>query len=361
MMLRVLKNKDLPQAFLLAPLLLLLASLSGCGNDTSAARPTEPVAKPVKATQVVLTEVSRHDLNESFTLPGTLEAWEDLTLAAELAGPVVWTGAEEGDRLRQGQAILRIDSDTVQANLQRDRISFEVQDRELKRYQKLLDGQLISQQEFDRVRSQYEVTHTAMRQSELALAKSTLKSPVNGVLDRLLVDRGEYVAPGQPLAQVVRIDRLKVLVEVPEKDVGYLQPGQQVRVLPANLNGSAGAEILGKILHVGYQADPGSRTYRVKLAIDNSDGRLRPGMILRARFLRRAHPQVIAVPLFAVIDQAGEKIVYVAEQNTARRRPVKLGPVVGQKIIITAGLHPGEQLVTRGQQLLSDGARIEAQ
>jgi len=341
--------------------LLLLSGLTGCGNDTNAARAVEPQAAPVKATRVSLSEVIRHDLDETFTLPGTLEAWEDLTLSAELAGPVVWTGHEEGDRLQRGEAILRIDADTVKANLQRDRTGFEVQERELQRYRKLLDDQLISQQEFDRVRSEYEARRTALRQSELVLAKSTLKSPVDGVLDRLLVDRGEYVAPGQPLAEVVRVDRLKVLVQVPEKDVTFLRPGQKVSVLPADLGGQPGEELPGEILHVGYQADPASRTYRVKLAIDNRQGKLRPGMILRARFLRQAHPQVIAIPLFAVVDQAGEKVVFVANQQTANRRPVTLGPVVGRQVIITSGLADGEQLVTKGQQLLSDGARIAAE
>jgi membrane fusion protein (multidrug efflux system) len=333
-------------------------ALSGCGKESNAAKPELAVTPERQPMMVEAQVLQRRDLDENFTLPGSVEAWEDLLLAAELAGPVRWIGPAEGDPLLAEQAILRIDTETVKANLQRDQTAFELQQQEFARYEKLLAEQLVSQQEFDRVKNTLETARAALRQSELALAKSSCSSPVPGVLDRLLVDRGEYVKAGDPLARVVQVDKLKVLVDLPEKDVAFLRPGQDVTVLAAKLQGEPETSRPGKILHVGYQADPASRTYRVKIAIDNPDGALRPGMILRVRFDRRRHPDALAIPLYALINRDGDQIVFVENNGRAELRTVSTGAVVGQQILVSAGLEAGERLIVKGHQLLNEGAPV---
>lgn len=348
-------NRMLQLSWLLPGLLVL----GGCGNDSNAAKAEAIALAEPQPMMVEVETLEHHSLSETFTLPGSAEAWEDLLLAAELAGPVRWVGADEGTALQAGQAILRIDTDTIEANLQRDQTAFALQLQEHARYQRLLAEQLISQQEFDRIKNALEVARANLRQAELALSKSTCSSPVNGVLDQLLVDRGEYVSPGDPLARVVQIDQLKVLVDLPEKDVASLRPGQIVEILTANQPGPTETSRNGTILHVGYRADQASRTYRVKIAIDNSDGELRPGMILRVRFVRRTHPDALAIPLYALIDREGEKIVFVENQGRAERRQVETAAVVGHQTLVTAGLVAGERLIVKGHQLLIDGAPVE--
>jgi membrane fusion protein, multidrug efflux system len=343
---------------LMLPILSGLLLVSGCGNESSAAKP-ESVVPPEPQKMLVESQLlQRFDLTERFTLPGTVEAWEDLLLAAELAGPVRWIGPEEGASLKANQAILRIDPETVKANLQRERAAFELQSQEHARYQQLLANQLVSQQEYDRVNNALETARANLRQAELALDKSTCSSPVAGVLDRLLIDRGEYVKAGDPLAHVVQVDKLKVLVDLPEKDVAFLRPGQPVQVLAANLQGAVETSLPGEILHIGYQADPASRTYRVKIAIDNPEGTLRPGMILRVRFDRRTHFDALAIPLYALIDQDGDKIVFVENNGQAEKRLVETGAVVGHRVLVTAGLAAGDKLIVKGHQLLTDGAPV---
>lgn len=345
------------------PALLVLTvslALSGCGRG-SRAESSQPDQAVEKVTNVTVRPVTPEDLQEVFTLPGTLEAWEDLTLAAELAGAVRWIGPQEGARLRPGEALLRIDPETQEANLARAEAEFELRQKQLERIRQLVEQKFASQQELDDARRAFEVAAAELQSSRVALKKSSLKSPVGGVLDRLLVDRGEYVNPGTPVAVVVQVDRLKVLTDVPEKDVPFLRIGQEIEVLPAAIDGRSAPPLAGEIIHLSYKADPATRTYLAKVAVDNRTGALRPGMIVRVRFVRRSLRQVVAVPLYALLDRADTKVVFVEEKGVARMRPVQTGPVVGDKVVIREGLEPGERLIVKGQQLVTDGSRVAAE
>jgi membrane fusion protein, multidrug efflux system len=333
-----------------------LLVLSGCGQGSEARDETAAVAE--KVVQVHIAEVVQEDLQETFVLPGTLEAWEDLTLAAEISGPVRWIGPREGERIQAGQALLRIDPETLEANRSRDQAAYELRQRQLQRLEKLHRENFVSAQEYEIAAQAYQVAEADLRRSRLALEKSTLRAPVDGVLDRLMVDRGEYVSDGTPVAVVVQVDRLRVLVDIPEKDVAFLRPGQQVQVTAAAMDSGPQSSIVGEIIHLSFKADPLTRTYQAKIAVDNGDGRLRPGMIVRVGLNRRELPQVIAVPLFAVVDRGGSRFVFVEEGGQAVQRPVQIGAVLGERVVIQAGLAHGERLIVQGQHLLSDGVRV---
>ena len=153
--------------------------------------------------------------------------------------------------------------------------------------------------------------------------------------------------------------RLKVLVDVPEKDVRYLEVGDQVEVLQTQIDTGETISREGVLAHLAYKADPFTRTYRAKVEVDNRDRQLRPGMIVRIEALRRTLEDAIAVPLYAVIDNEGRKVVFVEEQGRARLRVVEIGRALGDQIIIRAGLAAGEKLIVKGQQLLSDGMPVK--
>lgn len=342
----------------LIPVLLLAVVTAGCGQGSQAQGEADPPsAAPRKVTNVEVQVVAKESLRQTFTLPGVLEAWEDLRLAAELNGPVKWIGPHEGDRVHKGEQILRIDPETVTADLERDQAEYEKVSRNFERIKELLADKIVSEKEYDEARSACDVARAELRRSEVECEKSTLRSPVDGVLDELLIDRGEYVSIGTPVAVVVDVDRLKALVEVPEKDVPYLRDGEKVNVLPATIDGRAQARS-GEIIHVAFRADPETRTYLAKIAVDNRNGGLRPGMILRVEFVRRTLEQVVSVPLYAVVDRNGQKAVFVEEAGVAHLRPVKTGAVIGDRVVIDEGVSAGERLIIRGQHLVGDGTAV---
>lgn len=341
------------------PLLLVVLFFSGCDNSGSdETKVVLPDSHRIKVTNVSLSTVVKQNLSVNLTLPGTLEAWEDLTLAAEMSGPVKWIGPKEGDRVKKGDTILRIDPERLEAELARDEVEYELQKKRMERRLSLVQSNLISQQEFEDSTKAFEQAQAQLRLSRVALDKSTIRSPVDGILDRLLIDRGEYIAEGNAAAVVMQVNRLRALVDVPEKDIMKLTVGEKARVFAAPVEGGAGQGFAGEIIHLSYQADPATRTYQAKIAVDNKAGPLRPGMIIRVAFLSRKLSQVIAVPLYSLVERDGIKVVYVEHGGTAHLRQVKVGPIIGNMAVIEEGLTPGERLIVKGQHLVSDGSAV---
>ena len=339
---------------------LLMPLLTACGSETDASKPQENQA-PVKATSVKIQVVTTQDLDEYFTLPGTLEAWEDLTLAAEIAGPVDWVGPQEGASVKAEEAIMTIDAVSQKANLERARVDAETKQATMQRMEKLVDEKLVSEQEYEANVNNYEAARQNLQLAKIALDKSTIKAPVTGVLDRRYVERGEYVGAGDPVALVVQVDKLKALVEVPEKDVRYFHIGEDVSVIQAQID--TGEELFreGKLVHLAYKADPQTRTYRAKVEVDNHDGQLRPGMIIRIEAVRRHLWDAVAIPLYSVVDLDGRKVVFVEDNGMARMHPVKIDRIIGDQVVIAEGLEVNDRLIVRGQQLLTDGARVKVE
>lgn len=334
----------------------VLILLSGCNQGENTSEPDR--AYQEKVVPVEIEPVFAEDMTESFTLPASIEAWEDLTLSAEISGPVKKVHFIEGERVEPGTVLLEIDPDTIQSYLRRDQDNVDVLERKLRRYRKLEQDGLVSRQEVDDLENALTAAESSLTTTRLQLAKSRPQAPIGGFLDRIYVDRGEYVDPGKPLVRLVQVERLKVIAAVPEKDVSYLSEGQSVEIETAVINSSAKLRLQGTISSIAYAADDITRTYRTQINIDNPDKQLRPGMIVRAHFIRRRLQNVISIPLYAVIDRNDEKFVFVAAGDVAYQRKVRIGKTIGQRVLIEQGLETGERLIIRGQQLLNDGSKI---
>ncbi len=342
--------------------LCLLPLLIGCGSDSAGEVNSVPqLAGIEQATSVNVQIVTAQDLEERITLPGSLEAWEDLTLAAEIAGSVDWVGPQEGETLVIGQKIMTIDAVSQKARLERDRVDAEIKKKNMVRLERLVAEKLVSRQECDNSVNAFEAARQSLELSRIALQKSSVNAPVAGLLDARLVERGEYVKIGDPVAVVVQVDRLKVLIDVPEKDVRYFHSGEEMNVVQAQIDTGEEVSRIGKLIHLAYKADPLTRTYRGKIAIDNRDRQLRPGMIVRIEALRREIKDAIAIPLYAVVDLDGRKVVFVEEQGRAKLRPVKVDRVIDDQAVILAGLNRNERLIVKGQQLITDGVKVKVE
>jgi len=335
--------------------LVLLAMVGGIAviaKKAPAAANSTPQAPPEVAVDVSLAVLKPRAMPDAILLPASVEPVKSVTISAEVPGKIDQLGAEEGQSVKSGQGLVRIDKRTLANALQQAQVSFGIAQTNFDRNKPLVDQGLVSAEEFDKCKAALAVAQTGLDGAKIALDKSTVYAPLSGVLNRRYVEVGEYVMLGQKLADIVDVSRVKVVVDIPEKEITFVSVGCLMGVM---LGKDESSIVPGTVSYRSVVADPGTRTYRVEVTVDNKDQKLLPGMIVRMVLLRRMIQNAISVPLFAVIPREGRTVVYIADGNRAVEREVTLGPTDGHDIQVLTGLQAGEKLVVEGQRQLKDG------
>lgn len=296
------------------------------------------------------------NMSDVMILPGSVEANEDILLGAKSDGIIEVFNVEEGDHIKAGDTILELDNKIEKAVVAQAEACLEKAQLNLERIQQMAKANVIGQADLDNALTDMHEREAILQAEKQRLANKSLSAPITGIVDRCPMDKGEYVTAGEHILTLVDIDTVKVVVNIPEKDILSFQKGQKATVY---LDPEMTKQCVGPIEFVALTADPITRTYPIKIRLDNKDHQLRPGMILRTRLVKRVMPEAIALPFFAVLDQPAGPGVYIIKEGHAKFQPVKTGIINKGMIEIRDGLNVGDQLVVVGQRGLSDGARIE--
>ncbi len=328
----------------------LYASVNSSQLPEDALEPNEP---PLRRIQVM--ELQAEPVQETITLPGTVEAIEDIDLAATTPGTVDWIGVEEGDSVRKEQALFRIDQRSRKAHVEDASASYELALKNFERRRSLEDTGIISPDQLDNLATALKRAEAALNVAKTELSLSVVTAPVSGFVDRIDVDKGEYAHEGQVLAHLVDISVVKVVVGTPEQDVQAVAEQRQAVVHIDALDGA----FEGRIRHVAYAADQRTNTFETTILIDNRDHLIRPGMVARATIVTARYEDAISVPLFSIIQTLDGPIVFTEESGKVSAIPVKIGGIEGDKATILEGLKEGDRLVVVGQRDLADEQGVE--
>ena len=330
---------------------------SGCSRSESNSQPPNG-APQVRTVKVSVLEVQPTPMRDVLFLPGETEAWEDVRVSADMDGIVEWLGPREGHPVRKGDLLARIDVAVRKAALDRAQAAFRLADELYQRRQSLFERKIISREELDRASTERALAETNLRQAQVEHERGFLKAPIGGSVNHLYVDAGEYVGRGAPVLDLVNVDRIKINLNVPELDVRFLKTGQEALV---TVDALPDRKLAGVVEFVAYKADPATKTFHVRVLVDNSAREIRPGMIARVALLRRAVPDALAAPLFALVNKGGEHIVFVEKDGVALARTVSIGVIEGDRVQITKGLEPGDRLIVTGQTEVEEGMRVQVQ
>lgn len=203
--------------------------------------------------------------------------------------------------------------------------------------------------------SMEKTAEASLDQARLFLRKSTIRSPLDGIVDLSSKEEGELVKAQDALMRIVQTQPVKAVFHLPEQDVPYLTVGMKAEV---TVDALSPVPLAGSVAHVGVTSDPATSTYRLEVDLPNDDGSLKPGMLARLRLLRQGVDESVTAPVFAVITEGKDSFVMLYEEGVARRREVTTGIVDGNRVEITSGLEAGEFLIVKGQRALEDGQRV---
>jgi membrane fusion protein (multidrug efflux system) len=303
----------------------------------------------------VLTLQAIPSLTDTFMLPAVVEPNRTVTLSAEVTGRIEFV-AREGIPIETGHLLVQINRDLIQpqvrraeAQVQRDQIGFE-------RMKELVQAKATSQQDLDDAAVNLAVSQASLAEIQAQLKRTTIVSPCAGVLNESLVEVGEYVNPGTPVARIVDTETVRVIVGIPEGDVAYFSKGQSAEIL-ADIRGKD--QVLnGSIAYISASADARTRSTRTEVTVGNENGQLRSGQVVRVRLTRRQIPEALMIPLLAVIPMEEGHVVYVEEKGQAERRPVTFGILQKDRVEIRTGLQAGDRLIVAGHRFLAPGQKV---
>ncbi|MBN1516946.1 efflux RND transporter periplasmic adaptor subunit [Candidatus Sumerlaeota bacterium] len=333
--------------------LLLKADVAGAPDEDLASRLE-------KARGVKILTMFPMPLEDVLMLPGSVEAYDDITLSTKLAGVIEECLKEEGESIQEGETLVRLDIADLQAELERASSQYDHDKRQYERKAELLKEKVVSQEAYDEAALNLRRSEAALKAAKVMVERGEIRSPITGVLDRRPVDPGEYIMPGAVVARLVNIGKIKVVIEIPEKDVLYFQQGDEAGIQSGIGDGS---ELLatGRIEYLARSASERTRTFTAKIVVDNTEGRLRPGMIVRARLVRRTNPKALAAPFFALVDREDGKSVFIERDGVALERHVSAGIIRRGLIEIASGLEEGDNLIVVGQRELVNGELVRVE
>lgn len=315
-------------------------------------------------------EVRNAEFHDQVSLIGRTEAWKESRIVSEVSGRVAQVNAREGTWVNAGEPLVTLESDRLRlafeakvAEFNQARTSLKLASDNLDRTKRLFEEELIrqttldsalawvavAQAEFDRVKADRD-------RLELDLGKSVIRALYSGFTGQKLIDVGEWVSPGTPVFEMVDLSKVRVCVDLPERHFGRLQIGSTVTIKASN---TAIPEIEGTVAGLSPNAIGETHTFPVTVEVDNSQGLLGGGMLVRATLNLDETYASLAVPKDAIIRQGLQTMVYAVVDGQAQPINVMTTAANGSLVAVKAeNLSEGMQVVVRGNERIFPGSPV---
>lgn len=332
-------------------------------------KPKETERRPVRVTVETVEPIA--SFAETVNLPAVIEPTRVVTVSAEVPGRIERLPAQKGRPVKAGELLAVLNTDLLKADYDRAQAQATFDASEHARVLKLRTTNVVTDKDLDLTRSQMAISRAALEQASARLARAKITAPISGVLNKIPVEKGEYVTPGDPVAEIVDIAKVKAVVWTPEKDVQFLKTGGEEEVI-TDVRGRR-KTFQGRLSYISELANAETRSSRVEIELDNRRRELRSGQIALVRMTLRRLKDVILIPLAAVIPQENGHTVYIAADGKAERRIVKLGFFRGRRVRAMKpdapkgakglkewqGLKAGDKLIVAGHRFVGPGQSVE--
>jgi RND family efflux transporter MFP subunit len=332
-------------------LIVLIAKNRGAFN---AAPETSAITTTYSVSVVTAT---KQPVEHKISVVGTMNAFNDVVVLSETQGRVVKVDVEVGQYKEAGSVLVEVDSELKQAAYEAARVNYEKATKDLQRYEALYTEHSIPEAQIEQARWTFQSAEAQYVAARRQLNDTKITTPISGIVTARFVNVGTMVM-GAPqatqIADVIDISRLKVKVNVAEKDVFCLKVGEKAEVTTDVFPNTV---FNGSVFSISSKADE-IHTYPVEVVLNNSKRQLKAGMFGRITFTPTSSENSIVIPRAAIVGSVTNAAVYVINKNIAKLRSVTAGEEIGTDIEILSGLQEGEQVVVNGQNNLSDNASV---
>ncbi|MGF1533634.1 MAG: efflux RND transporter periplasmic adaptor subunit [Bernardetiaceae bacterium] len=286
---------------------------------------------------------------------GTFQPYREIDLLAETNGKVIEVGVERGQNIEKGHVIARLDNDMIKAQMIAAEASYQKALADVKRYQDAVAGNAIPKINLDNAQLGLKVAESQRKVLEKQLELTTITSPFGGLATSKMFDLGSVLSPGVPLIRLTDISKLKLFVNVPEKEVNDLRVGQVVQI---KTEVYPDLPLEGTIVSIAAKGDA-AHNFETEILVSNPvDSPIRAGMYGSISITQR-DPEALLLPRSALIGSAKKPQVYLIKNDTAKLVDLTLGATLGEMVTVRSGLRPGDEVVIVGQINLRDNTPIK--
>lgn len=347
-----------PNYRLAAFLITTAFALAACKVSTGPAG--EAAAKDDKdkgpdAVPVEVAKAERRAIAASYANTATLEPRADSQVVAKTSGVALAVLAEEGQQVRAGQPLVRLDPDRARLAVTQAEAQMHKLENNYARAQRLVGQQMISVNDVDELKFNLANARAQYNSAKLELSYTTVVAPISGVIASRSIKPGNFVQINSPIFRIVDSSRLEATLNVPEREIAKIKPGQAVELAADALPGQS---FTGTVDRVSPVVDTGTGTFRVVSAFAGSD-RLQPGMFSRLSINYDQRADALVIPRNALLEDGGEPAVFVIRNDKAVRTNLKLGYDDAGWVEVREGLKPGDAVVVAGKAALRDGSTVQ--
>lgn len=341
-------------SIILLGVLVVFAACSG-GEETS-----QQPEELVKTVNVVTATVTPQDFNSYVRVVGLVETSDDISISAEVTGKVLKYAVQEGQKVRAGQTILKIDD----AKLKQEKARLEAvtsQAREnYERLKKIYEEDGIgSEIAFLNAKYTYEQNESSLASVNVDLANTEIKAPFNGTVEAIMFEVGEMVSPGSQVVRLIGSENYKISAGVPARYADVIKVGNEVEIW---FDTQSQDTLVKRIAYVGNSINPQNRTFRIEIDLP-ADEQMKVDMIANIRLNTMQQSDVIVVSEEFIYSKEDRYVAYLNSTNSegktvAKEQEVVLGPSYKSNVVIESGLKAGDELITIGSAFLNNGMRI---
>ncbi|MDY7095185.1 MAG: efflux RND transporter periplasmic adaptor subunit [Acidobacteriota bacterium] len=329
------------------------------GEDGSTEEEKEDTSVPVE-----LTTLETGSIEAVLRYSTNLEAESSVQVLAEANRKVRQLLVEEGDRVRRGQVLVRLQDDEQRTTLAKVQSELDKVGRDYDRQKRLYEQGFLSEEDYSDATYQIEQLQLRLEEAQRELSYTEVTAPIDGTVTARMINLGDFVTINQPLFELVDFDSIVARVFVPEKELSSLATGQEARLTTPAVSDQIHS---GSIERIAPVVDPKSGTVKVTVALDNPRA-LRPGLYVDVALVTAVHENALLIPKRALVYDQDQIFVYrladvssgdAAEEQTVER--VRVEPELEDKIFMEPRgdrLSAGDRLVVAGQAGLKDGAEV---
>lgn len=347
----------MPRSRMLIAMALLLAIAAGLLALQQPRRVPEvrKAAVDQAAVPVRVVLAATGSVRDSFAVVGTGNAWRDVDILAEGSGIVRSVTAEVGQVKRAGQQLLKIDDEVATSALRKARVNRELAVRDFERYEALRREGAVSLSSFEAMKLKHEDAEADLVAARRRFDDTSVKAPFTGTVTSRPAEVGDLVQPGMKVANMVDLSKVRIRAAVPEKQVGQIADGMNVRV---TTDVWPGRVFSAKVVSVSAKSSR-EHTYEVEAVMANPAGTpFRAGMFVRAAFVAPASREALLIPRQSLVGSLRAPEAFVISGGVARLRKLAVGSEYGGMLEVLGGIAAGDSVVVNGQNELADGTRV---